>query len=174
MVEVPLFALGLQPGGSMTLSKAQHYIDTCRSRQHYIGKHRSWRKLYRVQVMESGDPSPRTLASAEGISQWAYARAIAALEQCKEAAGGIGLQSSQFRLVAGDRIIPVRMAAAALVLRHDLHKPIILVATNDNIGNQARLVAQALSAWSKRSTEVAAVRGPLINEMVRTAAGRFS
>lgn len=161
MVEMPLFALGLQPGGSMTRAKAQQYIDTCRSR----------RNCYRVVVMESGLYSPTTLRITEDISQWAYKRALAALDECRDAAGGIGLQSNQFRLVAGDRIIPVRMAAAALVLRNKPDVPIILVATNGGLSDQARLVGQALSTWREHSAKPYRSDEPIINGVALRVAG---
>lgn len=163
MVEVPLFALGLQPGGCMTLEKAQRYIDNCRSRRRY----------YRVMVFESGTPSPESLKDIGDITQWAYQRALNALEHCKDAVAGIGLQSALHRFVMGRKIVPVRMAAAVLVQRDEPDSPIILVASNgENLDAQAQLVARALSSWRSRKEPRALGRsGPLIQAMAKRVIG---
>lgn len=157
MVEVPLFALGLQPGGCMTRAKAQHYIDNCRSR----------RKYYRVLVMESGPRAPESLQDTADISQWAYERAVATLMQCPDAVAGIGLQSNLIRLFANGRIIPVRMAAAALVRREQAESPILIVTSNANLDDQAKLVGQALSAWRSHAPRDFGYRGPIIQAVAR-------
>lgn len=161
MVEVPLFALGLQPGGSMTRAKAQHYIDNCRSRRRY----------YQVLVMESGPRSPETLAVTDDIAQWAYRRALNALQECTDAVAGIGLQSNLLRLVADSRITPIRMAAAAVVERRDTSSPIILVTTNAGLDDQAKLVAQALSSWRHHEPRNLGGTGPVITTLARRVVG---
>lgn len=146
----------------MTLAKAQHYIDNCRSRR---------RRYYQVLVTEVGPKSPESLKATEDISQWAYQRALAALEQCHDAVGAIGLQSNLLRLVKGGAIVPIRMAAAALVQRTEPESPVILVTSNAGLDNQAKLVAQALSAWRTHEARNVIYGGPIIETVAKRVIG---
>lgn len=156
MVQMPLFVLGLQPGGAVTVAQAQRYVNECRSRRRY----------YRIMVTESGPRSPETLSTGD-IAQWAYQRAIAAMESDEDAAGGIGLQSNLIRITDRARIIPVRMAAAALVRKSDPSSPIILVTSDSSLDAQAKLVAQTLQAWRTHAPKDYGVTAPLLNEVAK-------
>jgi hypothetical protein len=106
---MPLFVLALQPGGAMSVARAQEYLDSCKSHG----------RLYQVVCCEVNPPQE---PEDPDMSKRAYARAVAALDipAHSEAVAAIGLHSHTIVL---DRKIQVRKASLALVQRTSPTKP---------------------------------------------------
>lgn len=157
MVGLPVVALGTQPSGGLSLIQVRKHIQQCRSR-----------KRYQITCFECG--IPHQLPENSHATQFAYARAKAALAQWPEAAVGIGLHSASTRMLAGNKIVMVRVAAAALVMHGEPDSPIILSTSDNSSRETARMVAHMMRIWQKKLV-LSKRQEPLIFKVVRRAIG---
>lgn len=155
MVELPLFVIGLQPRGRMTVANAEEHVRGCRSKC-----------LYRIICCECGPP---TIGRGIDAEAWAYQRALLVLEQYPDASVGIGLQSHKRPVPNGEGTTLMRMATLALVKRGSADPPFIVSMSDSTPDTQADLVRLALIEWQKSGGT--ACRGPLANEIAKKVVG---
>lgn len=160
-MQLPQVILGLQPGGVLTQESAERFLRSCETRN----------RLYHVLCCEIGQESPESLRATDDIAKFAYDRAMATLERYPDADVGIGLQSNTLKFITADRIVAVKMAAAALICRRHGYTPSFLIVTGDTPGGAAHLVAEALSAWSGKHPITKVTGNHMLAEVVKKAVG---
>jgi len=159
MVQVPLMVLAIQPGGTMTIRRAEELLRACPSQG----------RLYWVVCCECNPPPP-TGSADDDMSKRAYHRALCALDMpdYKDAVAAIGLHSHTVQL---SRTVSVRKASLALVERNALDKPPFLCDASGSMPiTQARLVAEALKNWNQYKGMT--LQGPSVAASVAIASFR--